>query len=85
MTDYAVVLTRRYPGRQWKLEGHEYSGLTMLDDGVKPSQKSLDDVWPEVLTEIAAEAEAKIAARQSALAKLAALGLTNDEIAALVG
>ena len=30
-----------------------------------------------------AEAEAKIAARDSALAKLAALGLTNEEIAAL--
>jgi DNA-binding NarL/FixJ family response regulator len=32
---------------------------------------------------IQAEQEAKIAARQSALAKLAALGLTEDEIAAL--
>jgi DNA-binding NarL/FixJ family response regulator len=30
-----------------------------------------------------AEEDAKIAARQSALAKLAALGLTEDEIAAL--
>ena len=30
-----------------------------------------------------AEAEAKIAARESALAKLAALGLTADEIASL--
>ena len=30
-----------------------------------------------------AEQDAKIAARQSALAKLAALGLTEDEIAAL--
>jgi DNA-binding NarL/FixJ family response regulator len=30
-----------------------------------------------------AEAEAKAAARSSALAKLAALGLTNEEIAAL--
>ena len=30
-----------------------------------------------------AEQEAKIAARQSALAKLAALGLTEEEIAAL--
>jgi hypothetical protein len=30
-----------------------------------------------------AEAEAKVAARESALAKLAALGLTADEVAAL--
>jgi DNA-binding NarL/FixJ family response regulator len=33
----------------------------------------------------AAELAAQIAARESALAKLAALGLTDDEIAALVG
>jgi hypothetical protein len=32
---------------------------------------------------VIAEADAKVAARQSALAKLAALGLTADEIAAL--
>ena len=32
---------------------------------------------------IKAEADAKVAARESALAKLAALGLTADEIAAL--
>jgi DNA-binding NarL/FixJ family response regulator len=33
--------------------------------------------------EVEAEAQAKIEARQSALAKLAALGLTEEEIAAL--
>jgi DNA-binding NarL/FixJ family response regulator len=85
MTDYAAVLTRRHPGREWKLEGDDYAGLTMLDDGEKPSKKSLDDAWLEVQAEIAAEAAAKTAARQSALAKLAALGLTDEEIAALVG
>ena len=35
--------------------------------------------------EIYAEAEAKEAARQSALSKLAALGLTEDEIKAIAG
>jgi DNA-binding NarL/FixJ family response regulator len=34
-------------------------------------------------TQIEAEQEAKIAARESALAKLAALGLTEEEIASL--
>jgi DNA-binding NarL/FixJ family response regulator len=85
VTDYATVLSRRHAGRQWKLDGNEYSGLTMLDDGSKPSKKSLDDAWPEVQAEIAAETEAKLVARQTALAKLAALGLTDAEIAALVG
>ena len=85
MTDYAAVLSRRHAGRQWILNGDDYAGLEMLDGSNKPTQKSLDDAWPEVQAEIAADAAAKVATRASALAKLAGLGLTDDEIAALVG
>lgn len=83
MTDYAAVLTRRHLGRQWQLDGDDYAGLTMLDDGDKPTKKSLDDAWPEVQAEIAAEQAAVEAAAASGRAKLKALGLTDDEIAAL--
>lgn len=85
MTDYAAVLTRRYPGREWKLEGDHYEGLTMLDGGEKPTKKALDDAWPDVKAEIAASVDAKAAAIASARAKLAALGLTAEEIAAFLG
>lgn len=85
MTDYAAVLTRRYAGREWILDGDDYEGLTILDGGSKPSKKSLDDAWPEVQAEIAAEHQAKIDAHSSALSKLAAMGLTEAEIAALLG
>jgi hypothetical protein len=85
MTDYALVMTRRYAGRQWTLNGNEYNQLVMLDDGETPSKTSLDAAWPAVQAEIAAEQNAQTAARVSALAKLSALGLTDDEIAALVG
>lgn len=85
MTDYAAVLTRRYSGRQWKLDGDDYAGLTMLDDGHKPTQKELDDAWPLVAEEIAAEVDQRAAVKTSARAKLKALGLTEAEIAALVG
>ena len=85
MTDYAAVLTRRYAGRQWKLEGDDYSGLVMLDDGDTPSKKSLDDAWPAVKAEIAAEHADRQAAHLSALNKLKALGLTNAEVNALLG
>jgi hypothetical protein len=44
------------------------------------SQRDLDQATAEALQ---AEADAKVAARESALAKLAALGLTADEVAAL--
>jgi hypothetical protein len=57
----------------------------MLDGGNKPTQKELDDAWPDVQAEIAADAAAKVAARASALTKLADLGLTEAEVAAIVG
>lgn len=85
MTDYAAVLTRRYAGREWKLDGDDYAGLTILDDGPKPSKKELDDAWPAVAAEIAAEVDQRAAVKTSARAKLKALGLTDEEIAALVG
>ena len=85
MTDYAAVLTRRYAGRQWKLDGDDYAGLTMLDDGPKPTKEELDNAWPDVAQEIAAEVDQRAAIKTSARAKLKALGLTDAEIAALVG
>jgi len=85
MTDYATVLTRRHAGREWALNGDDYEGLTMLDGGSKPSKASLDVAWPEVQAEIAAEQAAATAAAASGRAKLAALGLTDDEINALLG
>jgi DNA-binding NarL/FixJ family response regulator len=63
----------------------EYNGIT--------GETTIRPQTPEELAEreqmqaaqeaLQAEQDAKIAARQSALAKLAALGLTEDEIASL--
>ena len=85
MTDYAAVLTRRHAGREWILDGDDYTGLTMLDGGDKPTKKSLDEAWSDVQAEIANTADQLAAIRVSALTKLKALGLTDNEIAALVG
>jgi len=82
MTDYAAILTRRYAGKQWTLDGDEYTGLTWLDDSPKPSKATLDGLWAEVQQEIADEKIAKAEAKASALAKL---GLTADEAQALLG
>ena len=57
----------------------------MIDEGAKPSKKSLDDAWPAIDQQIAAEKIAKAEAKASAEAKLAALGLSADEIAAFKG
>ena len=78
--DYAEILTRKYAGSEWTLNGDKYTGLTWLSDTPKPKKAELDALWPEVEAEIAAEAQAKIDAKASAVAKLEALGLSVEEI-----
>jgi len=80
MTDYAAVLTANYPGSEWTLDGDTYDGLTWLSDSPKPSQAELDDAWPAVQQARIDAQVAKQATKQSAIDKLAALGLTVDEI-----
>jgi len=82
MTDYAAILIRRYAGKEWTLDGDEYTGLTWMSDTAKPSKATLDGLWSSVQQEIADEATAKIATRQAVLDKL---GLTADEVTALLG
>ena len=85
MTDYAAVLTANYASSEWTLNGDSYDGLTWLSDTPKPSQQELDDAWPAV-QQARQDAEAsKVAARQSGLDELAALGLTVDEVSAVFG
>lgn len=85
MTDYVVVLNENYPNDEWVIRGNTYEGLTWLSDSPKPSQQELDDAWPAVQQARADAVAAKEAARQSAINKLAALGLTVDEISAAFG
>jgi hypothetical protein len=82
MIDYAAILSRRYAGKEWTLNGDEYTGLTWLSDGAKPSKKTLDDLWASVQQEIADEAAAKAVAREALLTKL---GITADEAQLLLG
>ena len=80
MTDYAAVLTANYPNDYWTLDGETYDGLTWLSDTPKPSQAELDAAWPAVQQARIDAQVAKQATKQSAIDKLAALGLTVDEI-----
>lgn len=83
--DYKAILIRDYSNNEWTLDGDNYEGLTWLSDSPKPSKAELDALWPEVEAQIKAEHESMVTARQTALVKLAALGLTEAEIQALVG
>jgi len=83
--DIATILTRKYPGKEWTLSGDDYSGLVWHSAGNKPTKKELEALWPDVQAEIAAEAQAKVDAKASAIAKLEALGLTLDEVKVAFG
>ena len=83
--DYTAILVQHFSNDEWILNGDSYEGLVWLSDTAKPSQAELDAMYSETLTMIEEERQAKIDARQQALAKLEALGLTVDEVALLFG
>ena len=83
--DIATILTRKYQGAEWVLNGDDYTGLTWLSDTPKPTEEELLALWPTVQEEIAAEAQAKLDAKASAVAKLQDLGLTVEEVSVAFG
>jgi len=85
MIDYSLILTTHYVGKQWALNGDSYDGLDWLDSSPKPTQSELDALWESTQAEIAAKEQVVKDIKASALAKLTALGLTQDEVKALVG
>jgi len=85
MLDYALILSTNYVGKQWSMLGNDYDALEWLDSSVKPTQAELDDLWESTQATIAAKEQTAKDVKASALAKLAALGLTQDEVKALVG
>ena len=82
MIDYTTILTKKYSGQEWLLNGDDYSGLTWLSDTAKPTKATLDNLWPTVQAEIAAEVETK-ATQKAAL--LDRLGITEEEARILLG
>ena len=83
--DIAMILTLRFTDSIWTLDGNDYEGLNWLSNTAKPTEKALEDLWPQVQAEVAAKAEAKIDAKASAIAKLQALGLTVQEVEVAFG
>jgi hypothetical protein len=85
MIDYSLILVTNYGDKQWSLSGNSYDGLDWLDSSPKPTKSELDALWTE--TELAYKAKEQSAkdTKASALAKLSALGLTQDEVKSLIG
>ena len=85
MIDYTLILATNYPTDKWSLAGDYYDGLTWLSDTPKPTQAELDALWESTQAAQTAKQEAEVTAKESALSKLTALGLTADEVKALLG
>ena len=83
--DIPTILASKYAGSEWTLDGDNYSGLTWLSDTPKPTKKALEALWADVQAEIAGEAQARVDAKASAVAKLQALGLTVEEVQVAFG
>ena len=80
--DITLILNTKYKDSFWTLDGDDYSGLTWLSDTPKPTKKTLEDLWPAVVLEVKAEAQAKIDKKNELLARL---GITAEEAALLLG
>jgi len=85
MIDYAQILIQNYAGKEWAMTGNTYEGLNWSDSLPKPTQAELDALWESTQAAVAAKEQAAIDAKASALAKLTALGLTQDEVKAILG
>jgi len=51
--DIPTILSSRYAGAEWVLDGDDYTGLTWLSDTPKPTKKALEALWAEVQYETA--------------------------------
>ena len=85
MTTGREVLSLLCPTVEYVIYGDTYDGIHWLKGEIGLSEKEFNDGFAKVET-MKAKAEAdKAAAKQSAQAKLAALGLTEEEVASILG
>lgn len=81
--EISETLAFAVPNKEWSLDGDNYENLIWLSEGNKPTLAELEKEFLS-LPEKQAEAEAaEMAAKAAAQAKLAALGLTTDDLKAL--
>lgn len=83
---YLVTAIRNLkPNSEFVIIDKDYSTIEWLSlEGDAPTQSQIDAEIESIKANELAETNAHAAAKQSAMDKLAALGLTADEVAALI-
>ena len=83
-TGQAIMSLR--PGVEWSMSGDDVEGITWHTPNTQPLTTAEVEAEMVRLEQAAVEAQAAdAAARESAVAKLAALGLNDAEIKAIIG
>lgn len=86
MSKYLVsAIQNLKPGSEFKLENDDYSTIEwIVIEGNAPTKSQVNAEVARLENEAATTEAAKVTAKQSAMDKLTALGLTADEVAALL-
>jgi hypothetical protein len=85
ITIQEAVMSLR-PNTEWSMNGDDVEGITWHTPDVEPLTTAEVAAEIQRLEQAAVDAEAvKVAARESAVAKLSALGLNLSEVEAIVG
>jgi len=85
ITTAQAVMSLR-PSIEWSMNGDDVENIIWHTPDVEPLTTAEVETEMQRLEQAAVDAEAvKVAARESAVAKLSALGLNIDEVNAIVG
>ena len=86
MIDTAQAIASLRPNTQWVMRNNNVESIEWITDDVQPLTKAeVDAEVARLEAEAVAVVERKAAAKESAVAKLAALGLSVDEVEAILG
>ena len=86
MITTAQTIASLRPGVEWTMNGDDVENIIWHTPNVAPLTRTEVDAEVARLEQAAVDAEVeRVAARASAVAKLAALGLDESEVSALIG
>jgi hypothetical protein len=81
--DLSKCLVYLFPSAEWAMDDNNFETLQWFSQSKKPTLAELEAAWPNVVANEEAKEQAKKDAKAAAEAKLAALGLTTDDLKAL--
>ena len=50
--DISAIISRKFEGSEWTLNGDDYTGLSWLSETKQPTEEELEALWPAVQYEV---------------------------------